>query len=531
MKQLLLILFSLLGIYGFGQNYRVETDSFTIPGLPGVQAYAGAYQNGIFWIVGGRLDGLHKRQANSSFDDAGMNKRIYRVDLQSKTVLSVPVSIFPTPIAEQLSSTNMEHTQHGDSLILVGGYGFSQTVGNHITHDRITILFISKLDSVIRFGRSANGCYQSFQDARFQVTGGYLRRVSGAYMLTGGNTFTGRYNPMGGPSYTQVYQTKAQTFWFADSIGKVSVKYGSVLNDANKLHRRDYNVLPYFQTPTVEGEVVFSGVFQVGVNLPYLDAVEVSSAGIQPVPQFSQYYNHYHCANTSVYYPSKQLNEFYFLGGISQYYDSLGMLVQDNNVPFVKTISKVRRDSNGVFSEYKNSSSLPGFFGAASEFFINENLQVFDNEVINGDLFQGDSVKLGFMYGGIKSSSSNIFTVNTGVESSASNVFFNVWLVKSSVNTAEVLNPHSINGLNLQVFPNPSNQTFWISFSSSIGSNGLAKIYDETGRCLWQQNIVSTSDMTKLEIEIPESISAGIYFFELDVKGKKVVQKLVINKR
>ena len=43
----------------------------------------------------------------------------------------------------------------------------------------------------------------------------------------------------------------------------------------------------------------------------------------------------------------------FFFGGIAQYYDSLGILVQDNNVPFVKTIARVTRDASGTMAEYK----------------------------------------------------------------------------------------------------------------------------------------------------------------------------------
>jgi hypothetical protein len=51
-----------------------------------------------------------------------------------------------------------------------------------------------------------------------------------------------------------------------------------------------------------------------------------------------------------------------FFGGIAQYYDSLGILVQDNNVPFVKTIARVTRDASGTMAEYKLPIVMPTLY-------------------------------------------------------------------------------------------------------------------------------------------------------------------------
>ncbi|TAD94454.1 MAG: T9SS C-terminal target domain-containing protein [Bacteroidetes bacterium] len=97
-----------------------------------------------------------------------------------------------------------------------------------------------------------------------------------------------------------------------------------------QLHRRDYNVLPQIWPDGREGATAFSGVFQPTVDLPFLTAVNIDSSGYALAPNFTQYYNHYHCANVALYSQSTQEMHNVFFGGIAQFYDSLGVLVQDN---------------------------------------------------------------------------------------------------------------------------------------------------------------------------------------------------------
>lgn len=49
------------------------------------------------------------------------------------------------------------------------------------------------------------------------------------------------------------------------------------------------------------GITAFSGVFQKTANLPFLNAVDIDANGHRPILDFSQYYNHYHCAYLATY--------------------------------------------------------------------------------------------------------------------------------------------------------------------------------------------------------------------------------------
>jgi hypothetical protein len=122
-----------------------------------------------------------------------------------------------------------------------------------------------------------------------------------------------------------------------------------------------------------------------------------------------------------------------FFGGISQYNDSAGILLQNNDVPFVKTIARVTRDFIGKMAEYKLPVEMPSFLGAGSEFIPVENLPVYGNDVIKLDDLNADSTLIGYIYGGINSTSPNIFWLNDGTQSIASSHIFKVFILKNTI--------------------------------------------------------------------------------------------------
>ncbi|MBK7124156.1 MAG: hypothetical protein IPH68_16070 [Chitinophagaceae bacterium] len=60
--------------------FDLRLDVMEINGLPALQSYAYATWQGKWLLVGGRKDGLHRRQPWATFDEDGQNKFIYVVD-------------------------------------------------------------------------------------------------------------------------------------------------------------------------------------------------------------------------------------------------------------------------------------------------------------------------------------------------------------------------------------------------------------------------------------------------------------------
>jgi hypothetical protein len=104
-----------------------------ISNMPAIQSYAwGKVANEIIFI-GGRHDGLHPKQPWASFHPDFRNDSIYVVNPSEGKVFAAGMQFLPIELKEQLSSSNMQFTQDGDTLIIVGGYGYSVAIDDKKT--------------------------------------------------------------------------------------------------------------------------------------------------------------------------------------------------------------------------------------------------------------------------------------------------------------------------------------------------------------------------------------------------------------
>ena len=413
------------------EPFQIAIESFKIEGLGGVQSYAYGQYDGKWLLIGGRLDGLHRRQPWATFDTEGQNIHLVVVDPVAQKRWSAPLSTLPVSIQEQLSSTNMEYYQEGEYLYIIGGYGYSKSADDHVTFPCLTAVKLPGLINAIVKGDSLKSWFRQIKDEKFAVTGGSLNKIYHTYYLTGGQRFDGKYNQMGHPSYVQKYTNSIIKFLLVDNGTKITISYLSGITDSINLHRRDYNVIPQILPDGQEGLTAFSGVFQVEANLPFLNCVNIDSSGYHINNDFLQYYNQYQCAHIPFYSAdSKEMHNLFF-GGIAQYVDSAGIRIKNDNVPFVKTIARVTRDRNGKMTEYKMPIEMPSFLGAGSEFIPVRNLPEYENEVIKLDDIKRDSTLIGYLFGGINSAESEIFWSNDGTQSTASSIILKVYLIKN----------------------------------------------------------------------------------------------------
>lgn len=511
--------------------FNVIIEPITIPDLGGLQSFAFGQHDGKWLIVGGRLDGLHRRQPFASFDVAGHNNQLFVVDPVSKQKWTAPLSALPTSIQEQLSATNLEFHQEDKYLYILGGYGYSATINDHTTYPNLTAIDVPATINAIISATSYNSYFRQINDPLFAVTGGHLKKINNSFYLVGGQKFLGRYNPMGpgsGPGFIQEYTNAIRKFNLTDDGITISITHLPSLIDTINLHRRDYNVAPQILPGGAEGLTAFSGVFKYTANLPYLDCVHIDSIGYTVDPGFSQYYNHYHCANIPLYSESKKEMHHLFFGGIAQYYDNMGSLVKDDNVPFVKTIARVTRDASGKMTEYKLPLEMPEYLGAGSEFIPNESLKEYRNGVIKLDSLINDTSLLGYIFGGINSSDKNIFFINTGTQSKASNQIFKVYLVNTENTGIHFLNPQSIGNLKMQLAPNPGKGNINIYFNLSEKTDVQLSISDETGITI-ETKIFKDQQAGNHHIEqlIPNIRHSGFYLITIKTKNEMATQKII----
>jgi hypothetical protein len=529
-------IFVLFVTAGYSQTlpFTVHLTPVAVSGMPGVQSFASAHYGGKWLIVGGRLDGLHKPSGpgmgGSAFPVSHNNNELIVVDPATQQKWSASLTSFPADIREQLSSTNTQYIQQGDYLYVMGGYGFKAADNDHRTFDKIAALHVPAIMTAIMNGTPFSQHIRQITDARFRITGGQLRKVYDTYYLVGGNNFNGAYTRMATSGrFTQEYMSQIVKFKIIDDGINFSIRHLATIKDSINLHRRDYNLVPQILPNGQQGLTAFSGVFQPTADLPYLNCVNIDSTGHAPNNAFAQYYNHYHCANLPIYATSNSAMYSIFFGGIAQYYDNNGTLVQDNNVPFVKTIACVKRDASGVMTEYKLPAEMPEYLGAGSEFFPVETVPQYPNNVVKYDSLINDTTLVGYIFGGIKSPAMNIFTSNpSGANgSSAANNIFAVKVIKRS-STRAVLTS-SANVFQLQLYPNPSSGSVDLLFNLKERSTVSVRIMNAAGQIVLQEpGIQHEAGQHTMRLTSASKLVPGAYQVLVEAGKSRVIQKLII---
>ena len=504
-------------------NYRVEIKADTIENLPALHSYVFAQNENEYLIIGGRKDGIHARQPFAAFDEANKNTQAYVINTATKEVWNTALSALSNTLIEQLSSTNMNFHQEKDTLYIMGGYGYSATAADHKTFDFLTTVSISGLIDAVKNNASITPFFKQIQNAAFAVTGGHLAHIGGKFYLVGGHRFDGRYNPMGHNTYTQEY-THAVRIFEIDNSGSVPkiTSQKSIVN-FDHLRRRDYNLVPQIFPDGSEGFLISSGVFQKNADLPFLYPVQVHDTFITPITEFNQYLSNYHSASIALYDKIKGEMHSLFLGGLSQYDLVNEKLVKDDQVPFVKTISLLTQNNNGEYKEFKLNEAMPNYLGASAEFLFNPDIPQIGHEIVDLNRLNQDTVFLGYIYGGIESTSQNPFSNNTISDTRANPTLFKVKLIKDAQAGSNYLQRIP----DVTVFPNP-NKTgkVFIQFPFEI-TTATVNVFNQVG-ALTQSIPVKANLENKVFFDIDSSTPSQILYLHIKGKDGQIYRKKLI---
>jgi hypothetical protein len=416
------------------QDFKVELEPMIPKNFQGLQSYAWAKDGNEVLLIGGRTDGLHQKQPFASFNKKYNNTNFIVINLVTQEVWNHSFNDLSPSLHEQLQSGNMEFWQDGNNLILIGGYGYSEQKKDHITHPALSIVKVKESIAAVKNAGSLNSNVIQVYDERMAVTGGHLAKLNDTYLLVGGQRFDGRYNPHGpdhGPGYKQEYTNEIRKFKLNYSDTELKIENYSTIYDTALFHRRDYNLIPQYDTKGEKIFTIFSGVFRPEVDLPYQSLVEVSASGGKIITGFTQQFCHYHTASLPIYDKVSNTQYTIFFGGIAQYFkDESGKTQKDDNVPFTKTISVIER-KEAHLKEYTLPASMPGYFGASADF-IPAAEDLFDNHENLKWETVGENKKLaGYILGGIDSRAPNIFWPGGPNDSRASPVIWKVYLYKN----------------------------------------------------------------------------------------------------
>lgn len=533
MKTLLFtVFFIMLSKWIFAQQtfpYTVELTPVSIPNLQGLHSYAFAQHNGKWLIIGGRKDGVHARQPFNAFPQNQNNADLLVIDIATQQFWTAPLSSLPTSIAEQLQSTNMNFLQDADTLLIIGGYAFSPTANDHITFPYITTLSVSNVINAVVNNQPFSTYFKQINDEAFAVTGAQMGKIGNTFYLVGGHRFDGRYNPMGNPTFVQTYTNQIAYFNLNNSGTQLSYSNYGTWVDPIHLRRRDYNLVPQIFPDGTEGYTISSGVFQINLDLPFLYPVDITASGYVPQTTFNQYLSNYHSSKVALFDNATNEMHSLFFGGISQYYYQNGTLIQDNAVPFVKTISRVTRSADGSLNEFVLPVEMPALKGAGAEFFINKQLSQTGSEIIKLADHPEDTIVLGHIYGGILSSEINPFDNNVTENTQADASIYQVKLIRNaaaSVSINEGKNPYQISAQ-----PNPFQKVINVNYSLTKDVSIQYFISTVDGKIIKQGNIIDSKmgdnsvPITVEEVSSNNTLIVTFIFDNIYFSSVKVVKE------
>ena len=503
--------------------FEIVLKADSIAGFNGLHSFVYGQRDGKVLLIGGRPDGIHARQPFNAFPASQNNQILQVLDLATQQYWSRSLSELTVSLQEQLQSTNMNFYQDGNSLIITGGYAYSNSANDHITFPYLTRIDLDGLINAIINNQALSAFFEQIQDERFAVTGGNIGKIGSQYYLVGGHRFDGRYNPMNNPTFVQAYVDGLKKFELSAPGQGLAVLNYQLVTDQVNLHRRDYNLVPHVYPNGETGYLISSGVFQINADLPFLYPVEIKSSGHTAVNGFSQYLSNYHSSKFSAYDSASGTMHHLFLGGLSQYYYQNGTLINDQNVPFVRTMSRLAQGPDGVYQEYVLGTQMPALLGTGAEFIHFEQVPQYASDIIDLAALSGDSILIGHVVGGIKSPILNPFTNNNTGVTDANAVIYQVWLKRTNVGAIEVQAPQHV--FNVNLYPNPAKEVAYLEFELIQKANVECFITDGNGKLVHEvyyekiKNTKKTLDLKALDLQ------PGNYTIQLIFNDQQVLTK------
>jgi len=510
------------------ESFSVSIVPMTINGAPALHSFAYGTLNGKWLFIGGRTNGLHDFEPPFAFPNQYANDSIFVVDVNASLSWGVPASSLPDTILQSISSTNMEFYQDSTTLYLFGGYGYDNSVSDYRTFARLTAIDLNGLINAVIANNNINSYFRQIVDSNLAITGGNIDKIDSTYYLTFGQRFDGRYNRIDTLGFFyQHYSRQIRKFTIHDDGINLSINNYQTIDDTVNFRRRDYNLVHQIFPNRQEGITAFGGVFQYNALLPYLTPIDISPSTYNVINSFNQNLEQYSTACMPVYDSIYNAMHTIFFGGISLYYfdSTTNIMTMDTLVPFVNTISKITRDSNGILTEYQLPITMPGLMGTNAQFIINPAISSYRNKIINLDTLTGNTL-VGYIVGGLTSTLPNI-SDQSPPPSYPSNIIYKVYIDKT-ITSQDIPISNSI--LNFIVYPNPTSEFIKIQFSTTKQGRAEVSIFDNKGSPV--ENIYNeyiTSGSHELNWK-PKHIPPGEYFCRIKIGYESKTMRFVFEK-
>lgn len=523
LKSLFVLLTLCSARWGAAQQYfQVEIDTASFNNLPGLHSFAFASYNDYWLLTGGWKRGLHGFYPTNAFPNTGRNDSAFVINKTNGMVYKTHLNQLPQPMYQALTTTNAEFIQDDTVLYVVGGYGWNFVDNSHITYNSITAINIPSFINAVINGNAVSPYVRQTTHNMFRVAGGHLEKTDSTYYLVFGHRFDGYYNLNPG-GLQQAYSNSIRKFRIDDDGTTLQIDSVTSITDTINFHRRDFNLVPQIFPNGDFGFTAFTGVFQYGIDLPYLNTIDITATDTFIRNNVTQYLNQYHTAVLPIYDSTNNYMHTCFFGGIGLYWvDQMNVLHIDSLVPFVNTISRMTRDPLGVVTESIEDMRMPGFYGTNAYFIPNDNFLYTHKKILSLDSLPMGKSLVGWIYGGIEADQPNV-AYNTTL-SRPSNILWEVYINKGTQYVPEkVVSPFT-----LVVKPNPASETAFILVTSTTANKAIMHLHTATGEVLMQKEVsLKPGQTTELNLPVGK-YAPGLYYITLTSDDFSVSKKLLV---
>lgn len=504
---------------GTNPPFSLSLEKIQSPPMPGFHSFAFA-QSGQYWlIVGGRTNGLHGINPNSSFAPEDANNAMVVIDTTTWLTYSSSLSNLTYAVADPLRSTNTQYFQDGNSLFVCGGYGRDSIQNKFVTFPVLSHIQVDSVIDAIVNGQNISPFIKQLTDTNYRICGGELQKINNMFYLIMGHDFNGRYDQQAqSPMFTQKYSNQIRVFNIQYNTGVLTSALITAREDTVNFHRRDLNVFPIMNNFGKE-LMAFGGVFKKDKDFPFLEPVQMGASD-DSVFIYSQIMHHYTCAGFSAYDSISQLNHITFFGGMSfnNYDETINTLVNDTLVPFVNDVTTFSFGNGFYFQENVHPQLLKSLQGTNTKFVWRKDKPFIADDVLHLNKLNQRTM-IGYLFGGIYSDSPNN-SPNTVANDTIWRVYLNPTplAVKNKSNDAQI---------QLEVNPQPAKNELNIVYVSPTNAIVNFILINAEGKTLLQEKRFLNQGNNKITINLPE-IKSGSCILKAETASSSVSKKCVI---
>ncbi|HWL67112.1 MAG TPA: hypothetical protein VNS22_01880 [Geminicoccus sp.] len=400
--------------------------------LPTLQGYAAGRYGNLWVLVGGRTNGLHNftNDPLQNFPPRAQSRRIWVIDTTTWRAWSR--SLYNSGLGldqgDQLGSFASQSVQKGNTLYIVGGYGYSRKRKQFETFPVMTAL---DLPAIVKWVRQPDRSpklstlIRQVQDETLRVTGGQMKLLGRRAILAFGQDFAGGY---GDPNVVQTYTGQIRSFEIVDDGKRLAI--AKVLRSPAKPDLENYRRRDYTLGSIIDGReekaVALAGVF-TETNGAFTVPVEIDRKGrpFQRDPKaastFKQGMNIYDCAVLGIYDANAGASHNVLFGGISYLTYDYGQkkFIADDNFPFTSQVTDVVRDRHDRYKQYLLPTTFPKvsgpdvdsyLLGAEARVFLKPGVPVRGDDLVDLKTLQrraGKRNEIGWIFGGIAATQPN----------------------------------------------------------------------------------------------------------------------------